>query len=90
MKQILLPYHLELTSFLSFWSTPAIVRTPGTVVKRKRGKLLADLANPGDEVLVARGGQGGVSQFSLIKPDMSIGGQKHLCVSFYNAMSCCC
>lgn len=33
----------------------------GTVVKRKRGKLLADLANPGDEVLVARGGQGGVS-----------------------------
>ncbi|XP_057518031.1 probable GTP-binding protein OBGC2 [Amaranthus tricolor] len=33
----------------------------GTVVKRKRGKLLADLANPGDEVLVARGGQGGIS-----------------------------
>jgi len=33
---------------------------PGTVVKRKRGKLLADLAHPGDEVLVARGGQGGV------------------------------
>lgn len=32
----------------------------GTVVKRKRGKLLADLANHGDEVLVARGGQGGV------------------------------
>ncbi|KAG6648566.1 hypothetical protein I3843_07G153000 [Carya illinoinensis] len=33
----------------------------GTVVKRKRGKLLADLAHPGDEVLVARGGQGGIS-----------------------------
>ena len=32
----------------------------GTVVKRKRGKLLADLVQPGDEVLVARGGQGGV------------------------------
>lgn len=32
----------------------------GTVVKRKRGKLLADLALPGDEVVVARGGQGGV------------------------------
>ncbi len=32
----------------------------GTVVKRKRGKLLADLARPGDEILVARGGQGGV------------------------------
>ncbi|EPS65880.1 hypothetical protein M569_08897, partial [Genlisea aurea] len=33
----------------------------GTVVKLKRGKLLADLANPGDEVVVARGGQGGIS-----------------------------
>lgn len=32
----------------------------GTVVKRKRGKTLADLVNPGDEILVARGGQGGV------------------------------
>ena len=32
----------------------------GTVVKRKQGKLLADLARPGDEILVARGGQGGV------------------------------
>lgn len=38
------------------------VHTAGTVVKHKRGKLLADLANPGDEILVARGGQGGVSQ----------------------------
>ncbi|CAA3003780.1 probable GTP-binding OBGC2 [Olea europaea subsp. europaea] len=34
---------------------------PGTVIKHKRGKLLADLARPGDEVLVARGGQGGIS-----------------------------
>ncbi|CAK7346298.1 unnamed protein product [Dovyalis caffra] len=33
----------------------------GTVVKRKRGKLLADLAQPWDEILVARGGQGGIS-----------------------------
>ncbi|KAJ4823872.1 hypothetical protein Tsubulata_030322 [Turnera subulata] len=33
----------------------------GTVVKRKNGKLLADLAQPGDEVLVARGGHGGIS-----------------------------
>lgn len=39
--------------------------TLGTVVKRKRGTLLADLARPGDEVLVARGGQGGVSQHAL-------------------------
>ncbi|KAK9165401.1 hypothetical protein Scep_000592 [Stephania cephalantha] len=33
----------------------------GTVVKRKRGTFLADLARPGDEILVARGGQGGIS-----------------------------
>ncbi|KAF5942985.1 hypothetical protein HYC85_020627 [Camellia sinensis] len=33
----------------------------GTVVKLKRGKFLADLARPGDEILVARGGQGGIS-----------------------------
>ncbi|CAI5460290.1 unnamed protein product [Closterium sp. Yama58-4] len=33
----------------------------GTVVKRKRGgKFLADLANPGDEVVVATGGRGGL------------------------------
>lgn len=37
-----------------------IINATGTVVKRKRGKLLADLANAGDEILVARGGQGGV------------------------------
>ncbi|CAN1824162.1 Probable GTP-binding protein OBGC2 [Linum perenne] len=33
----------------------------GTVVKHKRGKLLADLTYPGQEILVARGGQGGIS-----------------------------
>lgn len=33
----------------------------GTVVKLKRGKFLADLARLGDEILVARGGQGGIS-----------------------------
>ncbi|KAE8795153.1 putative GTP-binding protein OBGC2 [Hordeum vulgare] len=33
----------------------------GTVVRRKKGSVLADLAHPGDEVLVARGGQGGIS-----------------------------
>ncbi|XP_061366449.1 probable GTP-binding protein OBGC2 [Gastrolobium bilobum] len=37
----------------------------GTVVKSKRGKLLADLARPGDEVLVARGGQGGISLLEM-------------------------
>lgn len=31
-------------------------------MKRKRGgKFLADLAKPGDEIMVARGGRGGVS-----------------------------
>ncbi|WCJ35261.1 GTPase Obg [Euphorbia peplus] len=41
-----------------------VLRIPvplGTVVKHKRGKQLADLAQPGDEILVARGGQGGIS-----------------------------
>lgn len=37
----------------------------GTVVKRKRGKFLADLANPWDEILVARGGQGGISLLEM-------------------------
>lgn len=37
------------------------VQLTGTVVKHKRGKFLADLARPGDEILVARGGQGGVN-----------------------------
>lgn len=40
-----------------------IIVVTGTVVKRKRGKLLADLAHPGDEVLVTKGGQGGVRSF---------------------------
>ncbi|KAG6435372.1 hypothetical protein SASPL_100244 [Salvia splendens] len=45
-----------------------VLRIPvplGTVVKQKRGKLLADLAQPGDEVLVAKGGQGGISLLEL-------------------------
>ena len=33
----------------------------GTVVKQKRGELIADLAYAGDEVIVARVGHGGVS-----------------------------
>ncbi|XP_057427811.1 probable GTP-binding protein OBGC2 isoform X2 [Lotus japonicus] len=37
----------------------------GTVVKSKRGKTLADLAQPGDEVIVARGGQGGISLLEM-------------------------
>ncbi|XP_042393990.1 probable GTP-binding protein OBGC2 [Zingiber officinale] len=37
----------------------------GTVVKHKRGKMLADLARPGDEILVARGGQGGISLLEM-------------------------
>ncbi|KAL3640922.1 hypothetical protein CASFOL_015890 [Castilleja foliolosa] len=37
----------------------------GTVVKQKRGKFLADLARPGDEVVVARGGQGGISLLEM-------------------------
>nr|GMC52249.1 probable GTP-binding protein OBGC2 [Ipomoea batatas] len=37
----------------------------GTVVKHKRGKLLADLACPGQEILVARGGQGGISLLEI-------------------------
>jgi len=40
-------------------------RIAGTVVKRKKGTVLADLVHPGDEVLVARGGQGGVSFYVL-------------------------
>ncbi|KAJ8772590.1 hypothetical protein K2173_027767 [Erythroxylum novogranatense] len=53
-----------LTSRLGDGSMAPTLRIPvpvGTVVKRKRGKLLADLTLPGDEVLVARGGQGGIS-----------------------------
>ncbi|KAJ6681112.1 GTP-BINDING PROTEIN OBGC2-RELATED [Salix koriyanagi] len=53
-----------LTSQLHNGLAASTLRIPvpvGTVVKRKRGKLLADLAQPGDEILVARGGQGGIS-----------------------------
>lgn len=42
------------------WTLIVSYDMTGTVVKSKRGKTLADLAQPGDEVLVARGGQGGV------------------------------
>lgn len=34
-------------------------------MKHKKGKFLADLANPGEEVLVARGGQGGVRKMLM-------------------------
>ncbi|KAK6938879.1 GTP1/OBG domain [Dillenia turbinata] len=37
----------------------------GTVVKRRRGNFLADLTRPGDEILVARGGQGGISLLEM-------------------------
>ncbi|KAL8498875.1 hypothetical protein ACS0TY_022004 [Phlomoides rotata] len=37
----------------------------GTVVKLKRGKLLADLAQPSDEVVVAKGGQGEISLLEM-------------------------
>ncbi|XP_012570838.1 probable GTP-binding protein OBGC2 [Cicer arietinum] len=56
------------TSYLRNGISAPIVRIPvplGTVVKSKRGKMLADLARPGDEVLVARGGQGGISLLEM-------------------------
>ncbi len=37
----------------------------GTVVKDKRGDLLADLSHPGDQLLVARGGKGGLGNAAL-------------------------
>lgn len=37
----------------------------GTVVKTPQGKILADLAEPGMELLVAEGGQGGLGNMSL-------------------------
>lgn len=57
-----------LTSQLSDGFAAPALRIPvplGTVVKHKRGKFLADLARPGDEVLVARGGQGGISLLEM-------------------------
>ncbi|KAF5791064.1 putative GTP1/OBG domain superfamily protein [Helianthus annuus] len=37
----------------------------GTVVEHKRGKFLYDLAQHGDKILVARGGQGGISLLEM-------------------------
>nr|KYP37427.1 GTPase obg [Cajanus cajan] len=57
-----------LTSSLRNGLAAPTLRIPvpvGTVVKSKRGKMLADLAQPGDEVLVARGGQGGISLLEM-------------------------
>ncbi|PKA65543.1 Developmentally regulated G-protein 1 [Apostasia shenzhenica] len=57
-----------LTSQLHDGSPAPALRIPvpvGTVVKRKKGKLLADLARAGDEILVARGGQGGISLLEM-------------------------
>ncbi|KAI5392881.1 hypothetical protein KIW84_060152 [Lathyrus oleraceus] len=58
------------TSYLRNGIAAPTVRIPvplGTVVKSKRGKMLADLARHGDEVLVARGGQGGISLLDMPK-----------------------
>lgn len=46
---------------------PIYAYISGTVVKLTRGKLLADLVHPGDEILVARGGQGGVRFVCLLE-----------------------
>lgn len=57
-----------LTSHMCNGSVAPILRIPvpvGTVVKLKKGKFLADLARPGDEILVARGGQGGISLLEI-------------------------
>ncbi|KAG9148978.1 hypothetical protein Leryth_010593 [Lithospermum erythrorhizon] len=57
-----------LTSQLRNGLAAPVLRIPvplGTVVKHKRGKFLADLTHPGEEVLVARGGQGGVSLLEM-------------------------
>lgn len=53
----------------------------GTVVRRKRGGFMADLARPGDEILVARGGQGGIS---LI--EMPVHGRKEVTALTTNVM----
>ncbi|KAJ3669873.1 hypothetical protein LUZ60_010197 [Juncus effusus] len=58
----------ELNSRISDGFPAPVLRIPvpvGTVVKRKKGKVIADLARPGDEILVARGGQGGISLLEM-------------------------
>uniref|UniRef100_A0A0E0LTH4 Obg domain-containing protein n=1 Tax=Oryza punctata TaxID=4537 RepID=A0A0E0LTH4_ORYPU len=52
----------------------------GTVVKLKKAAVLADLAHPGDEVTVARGGQGRISLIDVL----STGGKPWL----YHLISC--
>ncbi|CAN6440894.1 unnamed protein product [Victoria cruziana] len=58
-----------LTSLLHDGIAAPTLRIPvpvGTVVRRKQGgRFLADLIRPGDEVLVARGGQGGISLLEM-------------------------
>lgn len=57
-----------LTSLVRNGLSAPTLRIPvplGTVVKHKRGKFLADLASHGDEILVARGGQGGISLLEM-------------------------
>ncbi|KAF3790502.1 putative GTP-binding protein [Nymphaea thermarum] len=58
-----------LTSLLHDGIAAPTLRIPvpvGTVVRRKQGgKFLADLVRPDDEVLVARGGQGGISLLEM-------------------------
>lgn len=40
----------------------------GTLVKDEQGRILADLARPGDKVVVARGGRGGRGNSALVSP----------------------
>ncbi|KAK6939414.1 hypothetical protein RJ641_028945, partial [Dillenia turbinata] len=57
-----------LTSQLHDGFAAPTLRNPvpvGTVVKRKGGNLLVDLARLGDEILVARGGQEGISLLEM-------------------------
>ena len=54
---------------------------PGTVVRKKRsGELIADLTQPGDRVLIARGGNGGLAARRAEKvagsESMGLGGRK--------------